>query len=270
MTITKVRVLNDGNWTALFSGEWMVEFVANWCKDCKFFQHEWERLVNPAKNLDVTIAKVDVVKEPFLADKFAIKRIPTVLHIKDGEVRLYNGKMKAKAIHNFLKTKSWKQIKPVSLWTNPSLFQLSVRSQLARTLLNLKQYSSVLKKDFGIPCWGTYTLLSVVTFLCGAAFGKISLGTLCLMRRLAKKRHMSSSIPKDQENSVRKEITDDEDPPEAALENVSEETVFANESVSGETDDEEELKITDVCRVPNLYEKMPIGKVRRLVENYEI
>lgn len=272
LKISNVYVLNDDNWSVMFAGEWMVEFVAHWCKNCKAFQPEWEKLVYPAKKLNVTIAKVDVLKESYLADKFAIRRIPTVLHIKDGEVRPYNGKMKAKVIHSFLKTKSWKQIKPISLWTNPSLFQLSVRSQFARILLNLEQYSTVLKKDFGIPSWGTYTLLSVVTFICSAVFGKISLGTFNLMRNMGKKKTTTTSVPdpKVQENSVSEKQADTEGQNEATIEDILKENVFAIESCSGETDDEEEVKATEVSSATKLSEKNAIGKVRRLVENYKI
>lgn len=233
--ISNVRVLTDENWDGIVSGEWMVEFVAHWCKNCKAIQPEWEKLVLPAKRLNVTVAKVNVLKESYLADKFAIRRIPTVLHIKDGEVRPYNGKLKAKAIHNFLKTQSWKQIKPISLWSNPSLFQLTVRSQFARIMFNLELYSSLLKKDFGIPSWGSYTLLSVVTFICSAIFGKISLGTFHLMKSMSKKKF--SETPKEELESP---IEVDQ------LENknveAEEAALFASESCSGETDDEEEVE----------------------------
>lgn len=250
--ISNVHVLTDDNWDGVVSGEWMVEFVAHWCKNCKAFQPEWEKLVLPAKRMNVTVAKVNVLKESYLSDKFAIRRIPTVLHIKDGEVRPYSGKMKAKAIHTFLKTKSWKQIKPISLWTNPSLFQLTVRSQFAKILFNLEQYSSLIKKDFGIPSWGTYTLLSVITFICSAIFGKISLGTFNLMKRMSKMK--SSATPREElENSI------EVDQLENKTVEVEEPAIFANESGSGETDDEEEIETSSEASTHKSSQKEKIG-----------
>lgn len=271
-----VRELKDENWAEICSGEWMVEFAAHWCKNCKAFQYELEKLVYPASKLGIKVAKVDVLKATYLSDKFAIRRVPTVFHIRDGEVRLYTGKMKAKSMNNFLKTRAWRNIEPLSLWNNPNLFQMSVRSQFRRIVNSLDQYSSVLRKDFGIPTWGSYIILSTVTFLCSVAFGRLSLGTFNFLKTFLYRKPVSTvveKVPKLDEKL--EELGEDDAPlveqPEPLVEQQEplveqkdfEEKYLSieNESCSGETEDEEEVNTSDI-------QYRDSGRVRRLMANY--
>ncbi|XP_071665885.1 thioredoxin-related transmembrane protein 1-like isoform X2 [Patagioenas fasciata] len=59
-----VKLLSDGMWQELLQGEWMVEFYAPWCPACQSLQPEWEKFAEWGEDLEVNVAKVDVMEQP--------------------------------------------------------------------------------------------------------------------------------------------------------------------------------------------------------------
>ena len=64
----------------------LVDFWATWCGPCKKIAPDVEALAEAYKD-QVIIGKCDVDDNDELTGKFGIRNIPTVLFIKDGEVK---------------------------------------------------------------------------------------------------------------------------------------------------------------------------------------
>lgn len=65
------------------TGVTLVDFYADWCGPCKMLAPVLEEL---AKEVDVTILKVNVDQNPNVAQKYGIMSIPAIHLFKDGEV----------------------------------------------------------------------------------------------------------------------------------------------------------------------------------------
>ena len=63
----------------------LVDFHADWCTPCKQMAPVLKELKLDFGN-DVKILKIDVDKNPQIADKFQIKGIPTLLLFKEGKI----------------------------------------------------------------------------------------------------------------------------------------------------------------------------------------
>jgi thioredoxin 1 len=78
--------LNIGNFDQKIKGKnVIVDFYAVWCKPCKLIAQnlvEFDEL----KEKDVTIYKVNVDKEYFLASKYQVNALPSLLLFKDGKL----------------------------------------------------------------------------------------------------------------------------------------------------------------------------------------
>lgn len=63
----------------------LVDFYATWCGPCKAMHPVLDQLKNDMSN-QVRILKIDVDKNPDVADKFKIRGVPTFMLFKNGEV----------------------------------------------------------------------------------------------------------------------------------------------------------------------------------------
>ena len=66
------------------AGITIVDFWADWCGPCRMIAPILEEVDREID--DVTVMKVNVDKEPALADRFSINAIPTLLFFKDGNL----------------------------------------------------------------------------------------------------------------------------------------------------------------------------------------
>ena len=82
----KPIVLNKNNFEEIKKNKRLVliDFYANWCGPCKMLSPIIDQIADERD--DVVVAKIDVDKEPELAEKFNVFSIPTLVVLKDGEI----------------------------------------------------------------------------------------------------------------------------------------------------------------------------------------
>lgn len=88
MSAEAILQLNEDNFDERirgFRGPVLVDFWAAWCTPCKTIAHSLERV---ADELDgrAHVAKVDVVENGDLANRFGIRSVPTLIVFKGGKV----------------------------------------------------------------------------------------------------------------------------------------------------------------------------------------
>ncbi|XP_017473970.1 PREDICTED: thioredoxin-related transmembrane protein 1 [Rhagoletis zephyria] len=163
--------LNEDNWQSMLHGEWMVEFFAPWCPACKNLAPTWERFAKTAKELHVSVAKIDVTTSPSLSGRFFVTALPTIYHVKEGEFRQYRGSRDGDALMLFLKQKQWNKIEPISAWKKPDTIHMSILSYFFKLSHTLKDFNVRLQEEYGLPTWGSYALFAIGTIFVGAALG---------------------------------------------------------------------------------------------------
>ncbi|MDD3536441.1 MAG: thioredoxin [Candidatus Cloacimonetes bacterium] len=79
-------ILTDQNYKESISkGKVVIDFWAPWCGPCRMISPILEELA--AETTDVVFAKVNVDDYPDIAAQHGIMSIPTLLFVKDGEVK---------------------------------------------------------------------------------------------------------------------------------------------------------------------------------------
>ena len=68
-----------------FKGEVLLDFWASWCGPCRMLSPVIDEIAEETPALKV--GKVNVDDEPELAAAFGVQSIPTVVIIKDGEIK---------------------------------------------------------------------------------------------------------------------------------------------------------------------------------------
>src|SRR4051812_25059780 len=63
----------------------LIDFWAEWCSPCKAFAPIFAAAAE--KYPDILFAKIDTEAEPILAQQFEVRSIPTLLGVKDGEIK---------------------------------------------------------------------------------------------------------------------------------------------------------------------------------------
>ena len=73
----------EDNFTDLISkGIHLVDFYADWCGPCKMLAPVLETLE------DIDIIKININEFPLIAREYGVMSIPTLVYIKNGEVKL--------------------------------------------------------------------------------------------------------------------------------------------------------------------------------------
>lgn len=62
----------------------LIDFFATWCGPCKMVSPIVDEIAD--ENENIKVCKVDVDREPELAQKFGVASIPTLVVVKDGKV----------------------------------------------------------------------------------------------------------------------------------------------------------------------------------------
>ena len=82
ITITKTNFESE---VKSFKGEVLLDFWASWCGPCRMISPVIDEIAEETPALKV--GKVNVDDEPELAAAFGVQSIPTVVIIKDGEIK---------------------------------------------------------------------------------------------------------------------------------------------------------------------------------------
>ena len=82
ITITKTNFESE---VKSFKGEVLLDFWASWCGPCRMLSPVIDEIAEETPALNV--GKVNVDDEPELAAAFSVQSIPTVVIIKDGEIK---------------------------------------------------------------------------------------------------------------------------------------------------------------------------------------
>ncbi|XP_043112184.1 thioredoxin-related transmembrane protein 1 [Puntigrus tetrazona] len=168
-----LRVITDGNWEEILTGEWMIEFFAPWCPACQQLQPVWNEFAEWGEDLGVNIAKVDVTEQPGLSGRFIITALPTIYHCKDGVFRRYQGARSKNDFLSFIDEKKWQSIEPVSSWFGPSSFLMNAMSALFKLSMFIRHCHNYLTEQLGVPVWGSYGIFALATLISGLVLGLI-------------------------------------------------------------------------------------------------
>lgn len=169
----QLRVVTDGDWKEILTGEWMIEFFAPWCPACQQLQPVWTEFAGWGEDLGVNIAKVDVTEQPGLSGRFIITALPTIYHCKDGVFRRYQGARSKDDFLSFIEEKKWQSIEPVSSWFGPSSFLMNAMSNLFKLSVFIRHCHNYLTEQLGVSVWGSYGIFAFGTLVSGLVLGLV-------------------------------------------------------------------------------------------------
>ncbi|XP_063994788.1 thioredoxin-related transmembrane protein 1-like [Diachasmimorpha longicaudata] len=231
-----VEELNEDNWNRMLTGEWMVEFFAPWCPACKDLEPIWSDLGDRKRELGINVGKVDVTDSPGLSGRFMVTALPTIYHVKDGLFRQYKSPRDRDSLVNFVRSKTWIKVQPISSWKSPTSIQMSIISQFFKMSQVLRAIHTKLMEDFGLPTWGSYLIFAIATIIIGAILGLLIVCVIDFIYppKPAKSQNYSR---KGKETGERKDKnSDDED----FIENVKDDLVDEEGSESGKEPEKSE------------------------------
>ncbi|KAI9276907.1 thioredoxin-like protein [Phascolomyces articulosus] len=124
LSFAQVTEVTDDNVGSLIgkSDEWVLEFYADWCGYCRKFAPKYEAaqrvLASSPTSHNVGVGKVNVETSPGLAARFFVQRLPTIVHIKDHEVRVIPAD-RMNDLVNIVQDQLWQEFQPVNGMTSP-------------------------------------------------------------------------------------------------------------------------------------------------------
>ncbi|XP_015112752.1 thioredoxin-related transmembrane protein 1 [Diachasma alloeum] len=251
-----VEELNEDNWDRMLTGEWMVEFFAPWCPACKDLEPIWAHLGDRKGELGISVGKVDVTDSPGLSGRFMVTALPTIYHVKDGLFRQYKSPRDRDSLVNFVRSKTWVKVEPISSWKSPTSIQMSIISQFFKMSQVLRAIHTKLMEDFGLPTWGSYLIFAIATIIIGAILGLL---IVCIIDFIYPPKPAKSQnyTRKGKESGDRKDkASDDED----FIENVKDDLVDEEGSESGKEAEKSEKseKATEAsASSPNARKRKP-------------
>lgn len=84
-TNENILTLNEANFNHQIKGKLvLIDFWAEWCGPCKIMLPTLNEIAE-SSDINFKVAKVDVDKNNVLAQKYAIRSIPTLIAFKDGK-----------------------------------------------------------------------------------------------------------------------------------------------------------------------------------------
>ncbi len=85
-TMSTIKILDSKNFDAETKGKiCLLDFWATWCGPCKMFAPVLEETAAALPD-DILVGKIDVDQNTDLAVRFAVRSIPSIFIMKDGEV----------------------------------------------------------------------------------------------------------------------------------------------------------------------------------------
>ncbi|KAI9493955.1 hypothetical protein BDB00DRAFT_351865 [Zychaea mexicana] len=95
---------------------------ADWCNFCRNYAPKYEAvqrvLASSPTSHDVGVGKVNVETSPGLAARFFVQRLPTIVHIKDHQVRVIPAD-RMNDLVSLIEDQSWKDLQTVNGMTSP-------------------------------------------------------------------------------------------------------------------------------------------------------
>jgi len=85
----------------LAQGTWLLEFYAPWCGYCKRLESTYEDVAKELAEQGVHVARIDGSKFKSVGARFGIQGFPTILHVKDQDVRRQQGDRSKEALVHF-------------------------------------------------------------------------------------------------------------------------------------------------------------------------
>ncbi|KAI7856118.1 thioredoxin-like protein [Circinella umbellata] len=124
LSFAQVTEVTDDNVGSLIgnSDEWLLEFYADWCGYCRKFAPTYEAvqrvLASSPTSHNVGVGKVNVETSPGLAARFFVQRLPTIMHIKNHEVRVIPAD-RMNDLVSIIEDQSWTELQAVNGMTSP-------------------------------------------------------------------------------------------------------------------------------------------------------
>ncbi|KNE61934.1 hypothetical protein AMAG_07202 [Allomyces macrogynus ATCC 38327] len=166
---TSVIELTDGNFDALIASgdEWFVEFYAPWCGYCSRFAPQYEAFARALDDVDprIKVGKLSVDENGVTTTRFLISRLPTLYHIKGGEVREVVKSFDKDALLDLVREKKWEKIEPWAWWWSPmSWFGrfLGLAGTFSQVLRDTAAYLNQFMPMWCVALLGTAVVLGVL------------------------------------------------------------------------------------------------------------
>ncbi|KAE9553932.1 hypothetical protein FO519_002858 [Halicephalobus sp. NKZ332] len=164
-------VLTEENWQDVLTGEWMLEFRADWCPACRDLQKAWNSFADWSKDLNIKVAEVDVTSNPGLSGRFLVTALPTIYHVKDGVFRQYQGPRDKNDFISFIEDKRWSVIDPVPSYKHPNSPQMAVVAVFFKLSMSVRDFHNHLVENRGVPSWASYLMFATITLALGCVLG---------------------------------------------------------------------------------------------------